>query len=186
MKVVILAFDRFTDIDVFLPWDLLNRVGKYTKGEWQVQIAATTSHITSVAGLTIPTHADLTALSDADAVLIASGAGLQGLLKESELLEAVRNLNPDTQLLASMCSGSLLLASAGHLTGKRATSYYTREKQLRSYGVEFVSEPFVLAGPQIATAAGCMASLDLCHWLISSLLTEELAQKVLREVAPNR
>lgn len=187
MKIAILAFDRFTDIDVFLPWDLLNRVSHYYKEEWRVQIVATTSHVTSVAGLTIPTHADLTALQDADAVLIASGAGIQSLLQESAALDAVRQLNPAQQRLASMCSGSLLLAAAGHLDGKQATTYYNRHKQLASYGVEVVDAPFVLADAQstIATAAGCLAAIDLTKWLIESFLPHEIVEKVLREVQPN-
>ncbi|KEO83839.1 DJ-1/PfpI family protein [Tumebacillus flagellatus] len=185
MKVVLFAFDRFTDIDVFLPWDLLNRASNYCRGDWQVQIAASKPHITSVSGLTIPVHADLCALETADAVLIASGPGLQTLLQESDELNAVRALNPERQWLSSMCSGALLLASAGHLTGKKATSYYTRAKQLASYDVEFVNEPFVLATPKIATAGGCLAALDLTRWLLSELLSPEIADKVLREVQPN-
>jgi transcriptional regulator GlxA family with amidase domain len=187
MKLAILAFDRFTDIDVFLPWDLLNRVPAFHRGDWQVQIVAVTPQVTSAAGLTIPAHADLSALADADAVLIASGPGVQGLLKGSDVLDAVRRLDPARQYIASMCSGSLLLAASGHLVGRQATTYYTRHKQLAAYGVDVLDAPFVLANESgtLATAAGCLAALDLVRWLVSGLTSPEVAEKVLRAVQPN-
>ena len=70
MFVTIVAFDDFTDIDVFLPWDLLNRVAV---PDWSVNILADTDPVTSASGLQIPVHGPLTETAGADAVLIASG-----------------------------------------------------------------------------------------------------------------
>jgi transcriptional regulator GlxA family with amidase domain len=80
-----------------------------------------------------------------------------------------------------------MLAAAGHLAGKTATTYYTRHKQLAAYGVDVLDAPFVLADKKgtIASAAGCLAALDLVRWLLESLTTSEIAEKVLREVQAN-
>jgi putative intracellular protease/amidase len=56
MEIAIVAFDDFTDIDVFLPWDILNRV-KYPG--WNVKIYGTKDYHFSVTGLTVPVHSDI-------------------------------------------------------------------------------------------------------------------------------
>ncbi|HEY2518278.1 MAG TPA: hypothetical protein VGI39_45730, partial [Polyangiaceae bacterium] len=62
MDVAIVAFDGFTDIDVFLPWDLLNRVDVTP---WRVAILGDAPRVTSIAGLPIPTHGSLNDASNA-------------------------------------------------------------------------------------------------------------------------
>src|SRR5258706_8336504 len=62
MDVAILAFDGFTDIDVFLAWDLFNRVDTTP---WKVAILADTPRVTSIAGLPIPAHGPLSDLPKA-------------------------------------------------------------------------------------------------------------------------
>src|SRR6266851_504095 len=55
-KLSIVAFDRFTDIDVFMPWDLLFRAKSASTADWTIRILGKTDHVTSVAGLRIPTN----------------------------------------------------------------------------------------------------------------------------------
>ena len=55
MQISIVAFDKFTDIDVSLPWYLLNRARTAGARDWKVKNSGKTPHVTSVAGLTIPT-----------------------------------------------------------------------------------------------------------------------------------
>ncbi|MCE9575872.1 MAG: DJ-1/PfpI family protein [Deltaproteobacteria bacterium] len=179
MDVAIIAFDGFTDIDVFLPWDLLNRVDVRP---WKVAILARTPQVTSVAGLTIPTHGGLALAAEARAVLVASGVGLRAALQDPAFIDALP-LDPARQLIGSMCSGALALAHKGLLAGKRATTYPTQRARLAAMGVEVVEEPFVREG-NIATAAGCLAALDLCGWMIEALAGAAQREMVLRSVQP--
>lgn len=183
MKIVILCFDGFTDIDVFLPWDLLNRVrlvGGVTN--WEVKIIGTTDNHISMAGLSIPISGSLEEIIDADAVLIASGVGVQKLITDDTYLGNLK-LNPEKQLIGSMCSGALLLGALGLLTGKKATTYPTVVHQLETYGVNVVEESFVQEG-NIATAAGCLAAQELVSWMIRLLLDEKMVHKVFESVQP--
>jgi transcriptional regulator GlxA family with amidase domain len=186
MKIAILVFDLFTDIDVFLPWDLLNRVPACSGlTDWEVTLVGTASHHTSEQGLTIPMMADLSYLTIADAVIVASGPGVQKLLKDPIYIDHLRNaLDPSRQRIGSMCSGALLLAEIGLLQGATATTYRTRMKQLAAYGVDVVDAPFVQHG-NVATAAQCLSALDLVRWIIESLVSPEVAEKVYLSVKAN-
>jgi transcriptional regulator GlxA family with amidase domain len=82
-----------------------------------------------------------------------------------------------------MCSGSLILGALGLLDKKRATTYPTAVEALRALGVEVVDEPFVCEG-RVATAAACLAGIDLAGWAIESLLGADVRAQVLSEVQP--
>ena len=73
MDIAIVCFDGFTDIDTFLPWDLLNRVRLREDG-WSVKLLGDKPEHISIAGLKTPMHGTLDDAKDADAVLFTSGA----------------------------------------------------------------------------------------------------------------
>lgn len=179
MKVSIVTFDDFTDIDVFFMWDLLNRVERH---DWQVQILSDHCCPVSSTGIKIQRHIVLEAANEADAVLFASGKGTRLKMNDEPFLSAF-NLDPSRQLIGSMCSGALLLAALGLLEGKRATTYPTSVKLLESMGVKVVEEPFVREG-NVATAAGCLAAQYLVGWVIEELLGVETKELVLKSVQP--
>jgi transcriptional regulator GlxA family with amidase domain len=179
MDVAMLAFDGFTDIDVFLAWDLFNRVD--TK-PWRVAIVADSARVTSLAGLPIPTHASLAELPNARAVFVPSGPGLRAKLEDPAFLAAVK-VDPHRQLVGAMCSGALLLATLGLLEGKRATTYPTQRARLAAMGVSVVEQAFVREG-RVATAAGCLAALELVGWMLDELAGPAQREMVLRSVQP--
>ena len=179
MLIAQIVFDRFTDIDVFLAWDLLHRV---RRPDWTVKLLGTEAHHTSRSGLTIPMHGRVEEAGLADAVLFASGPATRELRFDRDYL-ARFTLDPKRQLIGSMCSGALLLAALGLLEGKRATTYPTAVQLLRDAGVEVVDEPFVREG-NIATAAACLAGVDLAGWVIETFLGKGARDAALAEVRP--
>jgi transcriptional regulator GlxA family with amidase domain len=183
MKIAIVAFDQFTDLDVFLPWDLLNRV-RLVGGvnNWDVKIVGTEPTHVSISGLTIPMMGSIDELAEADAVLFASGPSTRALVKDVAYLERFR-LDHERQYIGSMCSGALILGALGFLNGKRATTYPTAREQLAGYGVEVANASFVDLG-QVATAAGCLAGEELTAWVIRNLIGQEMVEKVLESVQP--
>ena len=179
MKVSIIAFDDFTDIDVFFMWDLLNRV---ERRDWKVQILGERCCVESSTGIRIPVHARLEEANSSDVVLFASGKGVRQKMHDEPFLAAF-NLDSERQLIGSMCSGALLLAALGLLEGKRATTYPTSKQLLESMGVRVVEEPFVREG-NVATAAGCLAAQYLVGWVIEELLGKAERDAVLKLIQP--
>jgi transcriptional regulator GlxA family with amidase domain len=183
MQISIVAFDRFTDIDLFMPWDLLFRAKTAGGLDWKLRILGKTDHVTSVGGLTIPTHGRLEETKDSAAVLFVSGVGVEEVLKDQAYLDAL-HLDEETQLIGSMCAGAIILAQKGLLKGRKATTYPTYFKRLAEYeGVEPVEEPFVVNG-NVATAGGCLAAQSLSGWVMERLVNAELAEAVMASILP--
>ncbi|MBV7508856.1 DJ-1/PfpI family protein [Bacillus sp. sid0103] len=183
MNIAIVCFDNFTDIDVFLPWDLLNRV-RLVGGisDWDVQLLGTDKTHISMAGLRIPMTGDISEIPSADAVILASGKGVQDLFENQQYLNKI-NFNPKSQLIGSMCSGALILGAKGLLKGLKATTYPTVVEQLKKFDVEVIEQSFVNNG-NVSTAAGCLAAQDLSAWIIRTLVSEDMVNTVLETVKP--
>lgn len=183
MKISLLAFDGFTDLDLILHWDLLHRVKPFGGvSDWTVQIVGTKPVHTSVLGLPIPTSGGLAELATSDGVILCSGRGTRPLQQDQEYLRRL-NLDPSRQFIGAQCSGSLLLGACGQLKGVRVSAYAPILPLLRDYGAELVNESLVVDG-QIATASSCLAGQYLSRWLIESLAGKEAAAKVMETVLP--
>jgi transcriptional regulator GlxA family with amidase domain len=181
-KAVIVTFDKFTDIDIFLAWDLLNRV-KRRDNEFVVKIVGTETSHKSSCGLDLTTHGLIEECNDADLVFFGSGPGVRNVIKDSSYLERF-NLDPEKQIICSMCSGALIIAALGHLKGLSATTYPTVFEILRSYGVDVLEDKHLVIHGNIATAAGCLAAVDLIGWAIEKLYNEKIREDVIASVLP--
>jgi transcriptional regulator GlxA family with amidase domain len=181
-KAVIVAFDNFTDIDIFLAWDLLNRV-KHRDKDFQVKIVGTKASHKSIRGLDVATHGLIEECNDADLVFFGSGVETKTLIKDNTYLGRFK-LNPGKQVICSMCSGALLIAALGHLKGLSATTYPTVFELLRSYGVDVLEDKHLVTHGNIGTAAGCLAAVDLIGWAIEKLYDEKIREDVIASVLP--
>jgi transcriptional regulator GlxA family with amidase domain len=179
MKIAIVIFDKFTDIDLFLMWDLLNRV---RVADWEVRILGEKDAHLSATNIEIKTHGRIEEANEADAVLFVSGQGTRDRIADENWL-AKFDLNPQKQFIGSICSGSLILARLGLLEGKTATTYPTSRKVLESFGVEVIEEPFIAHG-KTATAGGCLAQQYLIHWVIENLVDKDWADLVVKAIQP--
>ena len=181
-KAVIVAFDKFTDIDIFLAWDLLNRV-KLRDKEFQVKIVGTENSHRSVCGIDLKTHGLIEECNDADLVFFGSGPGTRIVIKDESYLDLFQ-LDPDRQIICSMCSDALIIAALGHLKGLSATTYPTAFEALRSFGVDVIEDKHLVTHGNIGTAAGCLAAVDLVGWAIEKLYDSKVREDVIASVLP--
>jgi len=179
MQIALITFYQFTDVDLYLLWDLLNRV---RVPGWQVRILGSQEQHLSQSGMPVMTHGLLEEARAADAVLFVSGPGTRALMHDEAWLRRL-SLNPQQQLIGSMCSGALLLAALGLLKDAEATTYPTAKAALESFGVRVVEKPFVQHG-NIATAAGCLAAQYLAGWVIETLVNRTWRDLVLQSIQP--
>ena len=181
-KAVIVAFDNFTDIDIFLAWDLLNRV-KLRDKDFQVKIVGTQVSHKSSCGLDLATHGLVEECNDADLVFFGSGTGARAVIKDEAYLNRFK-LNPEKQIICSMCSGALIIAALGHLKGLSATTYPTAFEALRNFGVTVIEDTHLVTHGNIGTAAGCLAAVDLVGWALEKMYDEKIKQDVIASVLP--
>ncbi|WP_332307037.1 DJ-1/PfpI family protein [Thermobifida cellulosilytica] len=91
------------------------------------------------------------------------------------MLDWLRAVDRTSTWTASVCTGSLLLASAGLLTGRRATSYWTALDRLSAFGVTPTPERVVFDGKYV-TAAGVSSGIDMALALTARIADETAAQ----------
>ena len=183
MRVAILTFDGFNELDSFIALGLLNRLGA---DGWKAEITSPSAHVTSMNGVTVRARQPLEFANEADAVIFGSGiytrAIAQDFGKRGAVLDRLQ-LDPVRQLIGAQCSGALLLARLGLLADMPACTDLTTRPWLLEAGVRVEEAPFHARGP-IATAGGCLASQYLAAWLMVRGAGFEAAAQALHYAAP--
>ena len=183
MRIAIITFDGFNEIDTFVPLSLLNRLS--ARG-WKAQITGPTSHMTSMNGVTVQAQQPLEFANEADAVIFGSGIYTRAIAadigKRGALLDRLQ-LDPLRQLIGGQCSGTLLMARLGLLADLPACTDSNTKPWVVEAGVRVVDLPFQARGP-LATAGGCLASQDLAAWVIAKGAGLDAAAQAVHYAAP--
>ena len=121
MQIAILTFDGFNEIDSFVACNILNRV----KG-WKASIVSPTGRVASRSGVTVEAQQPLEFAASADAVIVGSGSKTDVISRDRSILDRLR-LDQARQLIASQCSGALIVNALGLLATKRVcTNHMTK------------------------------------------------------------
>ena len=179
MRVAILTFDGYNELDSFIALGLLNRLGP---SGWKAELACPSAQVTSMNGVTVQAQRPLEFANEADAVVFGSGIYTRAIAANSALLDRLQ-LDPLRQLIAGQCSGTLLMARLGLLADMPACTDTITKPWVVEAGVRVVDAPFHARGP-IATAGGCLASQYLAAWLMASRAGFDAAAKALHYAAP--
>lgn len=179
MRVAVLTFDGFNELDSFIALGLLNRLAA---DGWKAEITSPTTHVTSMNGVTVLAQQPLEFANEADAVIFGSGIYTRAIAENSVLLDRLQ-LDPIRQLIGAQCSGALLLARLGLLADMPACTDLTTRPWLLEAGVRVEEAPFHARGP-IATAGGCLASQYLAAWMMVRGAGFDVATRALHYAAP--
>ena len=179
MNIAILTFEGFNELDSFIAAGILNRM---KSAGWNVQITCPSPQVTSMNGVTVTAQQPLEFANTADVVLFGSGIYTRDIATDDTILSRLQ-LDPQRQLLAAQCSGTLLLAKLGYLNDLPACTDLTTKPWVIDAGVEVLNQPFIAQG-NIATAGGCMASQYLATWVIAKLAGNAEAESAIHYVAP--
>jgi transcriptional regulator GlxA family with amidase domain len=179
MHIAILTFEGFNELDSLIALGILNRV---KKPDWRVSIACPSVEVRSMNGVVLKAQASLEDASQADAVIVGSGALTREVVADAALMARLK-LDPARQLLGAQCSGTLVLAKLGLLQGVPACTDLTTKPWVEAAGVRIVNQPFMANG-NVATAGGCLASQYLAAWAIARLEGAQAARSAMHYVAP--
>jgi len=183
-RVVIVALPEVQPLDVTGPAEVFASAASVAGGD----VAAYTIEVVAPGGAPIPTDSGY-AIAPAgaleavrgpiDTLLVAGGAGARHA--SAETVARVRRLAARADRVASVCTGAYVLAAAGLLDGRRATTHWSwcDDLQRRHPAVTVERDPiFVVDGP-VRTSAGVTAGMDLAL----ALVEEDLGPRVALEVA---
>jgi len=117
-----------------------------------------------------------------DVILVPGGMTTVEHARDEALLDWVRQAHRTATWTASVCSGSIILAAAGLLNGKRATSHWMALPILKALGAIAVGDERVVAaerhGKKIITSAGVSAGIDLALWLAGRIGGNDRAKAI--------
>lgn len=174
MNIAIPLYDRFTALDAIGPYEVLSRL----PGARVVFVAAEAGPVTTDNGmLTLLVEHTLEQVREPDIVLVPGGPGEVVQRAGGAILDWLREADRTSTWTASVCTGSLILAAAGLLDGKRATSHWLALEELRRLGAEPVEERVVFDG-KLVTAAGVSAGIDMALALAASIAGDQVAQAI--------
>ncbi|WP_327271599.1 DJ-1/PfpI family protein [Streptomyces sp. NBC_01224] len=174
MQIAIVLFDRFTSLDAVGPYEMLAR----TPGAETVFVAERTGPVRndngSLALVADKTFADVPA---PDVVVVPGGPGQSDQMENEALLGWLRTADATSTWTTSVCTPSLLLAAAGLLKGRRATSHWLALDILKSFGTDATGERVVFDGKYV-TAAGVSSGIDMGLTLLGRIANDEHAMAV--------
>jgi transcriptional regulator GlxA family with amidase domain len=179
MRIAVLTFDGFNELDSFVASAILNRV---KLPGWKAEITSPTSTVTSMNGVHIERQKPLSFAREADFVLIGSGIKTRDIARDEAVLREL-DLDPQRQLIGAQCSGALLLSALGLLDGVPACTDTVTKPWAVEAGITVLEQPFHAVG-NLATAGGCLASQYLAGWAIMRAAGRRHAEEVLHYVAP--
>ncbi|WP_127355176.1 DJ-1/PfpI family protein [Actinacidiphila soli] len=174
MQIAIVLFDRFTALDAVGPYEMLCRI----PGAETVFVAEQPGPVRGDRGsLALVADKTLDEVPSPDIVVVPGGPGQSAQMDNEALLGWLRSADATSTWTTSVCTGSLLLAAAGLLKGRRATSHWLALDVLAVFGAEPTGERVVADGKFI-TAAGVSSGIDMGLTLVGRVAGDEYAQAV--------
>jgi putative intracellular protease/amidase len=157
VQIAILLYERFTALDAIGPYEVLSRLS----GAEVMFTAERPGPVRTDTGmLAVTADAALTDVPHPDIVLVPGGPGTEAQLDDGPVRRWLLAADAASSWTTSVCTGSLILAAAGLLASRRATSHWLALDRLEALGAHQVCERVVIDGKYV-TAAGVSAGIDM-------------------------
>jgi putative intracellular protease/amidase len=174
-QIAIVTYPGFTALDFIGPYEVLRWLpNAEVRFVWHEPGPVTADSGVLVIGAT---HSFIETPSP-DVVLVPGGMTTVEHARDEALLDWVRQAHRSAAWTASVCSGSIILAAAGLLNGKRATSHWMALPVLKTLGAIAVSDERVVHEGEIVTSAGVSAGIDLALWLAGRIGGDDRAKVI--------
>jgi transcriptional regulator GlxA family with amidase domain len=180
--VVIVVFDEVTLLDVAGAGEVFVEANRFG-ADYQLKIASVDGRdVTTSIGTRLGVTDSISSIDSADTVMVAGSDNLPRRAIDPALVDAIRSVSARTRRIASICTGSFVLAQAGLLSGRRATTHWHDAGLFARAFPDITVEPdaiFVRDG-DIYTSAGVSSGMDLALALVETDHGTELVRDVAR------
>jgi transcriptional regulator GlxA family with amidase domain len=182
----ILLFDGVEELDAVGPWEILATwTRSHPEDGWAVScISPDGRPVTASKGLALGAHSGIDDAPPLQVLVHPGGQGTRPLLRDSTHLSWVRAQRQTVPLMTSVCTGSLVYAAAGLLTGRPATTYWGALDELRQLDptVKVRENDRWVDDGDLITSAGVSAGIDMALHLVARLAGSDRARQVRRAV----
>jgi cyclohexyl-isocyanide hydratase len=173
MRVVMLTFPKLTQLDLTGPYEVLARFP-----EVKVELVwKTLDPIEDAFGLRLAPTTTFAECAQADVLFVPGGPGQLMLMQDEETLHFLRHQAAAARWITSVCTGSLVLAAAGLLTGYRATCHWMSLEQLALFDCTPIAERVVRDRNRL-TGAGVTSGIDFALTLGAEIFGENQAKRI--------
>ena len=181
-RIAIALWDGVEELDFAGPYEVLTAWSRMSERPISVRTASVAGEaVTCAHGLTVVPDTSLDELGEVD-LFVMPGGDVRPLVADPSFVSRVRGVADDGALMASVCTGAFVFATAGLLEGRRATTHWSSYDQLEELGVTVDRDArFVDEGP-VVTAAGVSAGIDMALHLVSRLESDEMSARVRRYI----
>jgi transcriptional regulator GlxA family with amidase domain len=181
-RIGIFLFDVMEEIDAVGPWEVFAWwTSHYPEDGWEVTtFSADRAPVTCEKTLVVTPHHSFASVPPLDVLVHPGGDGTAALADDEAHLEWLRQQRSQVPLVASVCTGALVLAAAGLLRGRPATSNRLLLDQLNSIDetIEVRREVRFVDDGDIVTAAGLSAGIDMALHLVGRFVSPDRAEQV--------
>ena len=177
LTVGVLLFPRVEELDFVGPFEVLSYINKIRPESTKVMLIAETAEpVEAFNGMKIIPDVTMANCPQLDILVVPGGKGRYAAMKNSTIQKFIQQQAQKAKYITSVCTGAFLLAEAGLLTGKKATTYHTAFAELAAYSVEVLPQKVVRAG-NIITGAGVSSGIELGLYLLKEEFGAAVAQK---------
>jgi transcriptional regulator GlxA family with amidase domain len=185
-EILVLAVEGCESLDVMGPVEVFDYAARQVPGAYRIRVVgpSTEGWITMSNGIGIKVDPFSDAVPRHDTLVIAGGIGARAAVDDHEVLDWIVRASKKAKRTTSVCTGAYLLAAAGLLDNRRATTHWQWCDGLaESYPeVQVDPDPVFIRDGDIWTSAGVTAGMDLALALVEDDLGPEVALSVAREL----
>jgi transcriptional regulator GlxA family with amidase domain len=173
----IVLYKNFELLDVCGPAEMFGNVGRSLR---VVMVAEEAGPVRSTQGVKLVADYAFRDCPSLDLIMVPGGSGTLNQLHNGALLDWLKERSSRAELVTSVCSGAAILAKAGLLDGKQATTNKQYYSVCTSPGpkVKWVKEARWVDDGAVVTSSGVSAGMDMALHVISRLYGNETAQKI--------
>ncbi len=177
LTVGVLLFPQVEELDFVGPFEILSYINNIRPESTKVLLIAESAEpVKAFNGMKIIPDVTMANCPQLDILVAPGGKGRYAAMKNTAIKEFIQQQAQKAKYITSVCTGAFLLAEAGLLKNKKATTYHTAFAELAAYSVDVLPQKVVREN-NIITAAGVSSGIELGLYILREEFGAAVAQK---------
>jgi cyclohexyl-isocyanide hydratase len=172
-RIVFILYPKLTQLDFTGPYEVLARM----PGAEAIIASKEGGELVTEMGLTFANLRKLSEIDRADMIMVPGGPGQTAAMLDPDFMAEVKRLGASADYITSVCTGSLILAAAGLINGKRAGSHWAYRDLLERFGA-IPDDARVVRDGNCITGGGVTAGIDIALSIVADLRGPDVAKLI--------